>query len=504
MKRGDTVDQQSLSRRRTLQQLVGLTALGAVNALRAPQALAADRPARLAIPGVAGKVIQRADADYEIWRQSMIWHLSKSKRYPDVIVQAKSTQDVIAAVRYAAERRLRVAVRSGGHNASGACLRDGGLLIDLSALDEIRIDAERRIASVQPGVRSLELIQAARAEGLAFPVPHCPSVGLGGFTMGGGMGWNWAQFGGMAVHSIMGAEIVLADGSVRRATATENPDLYWAVRGVGPGFFGVVTRLELQLYPLPKSIMASSYIFPLADLAMVTEEIDRIRASGKADRIEPIMVLMHHPEVPADAPPEKSKICFFTAFAFEDSEEQTRAVLQPFAESALASRAVVKMEYQPFGYEGLYERYFSLNDPAGRCARYAVDNVLTNQPTKTLLAIADHFRQATTRDCHVLAAYNLRLRDRADACFSWTADTFIGCYAIWDDEQDDPRNSEWLRGFLPLIDPFGEGHYVNEVEGRGNPDRYRQCYSEASWNRLQALRRQYDPAGVFHSYLGHS
>ena len=254
---GDTVDQQSPSRRRTLQQLVSLTALGAVNALRAPKALAADRPARLAIPGVAGKVIQRADADYEIWRQSMIWHTYKPKRYPDVIVQAKSTQDVIGAVQYAAQHELKVAVRSGGHNASCASLRDGGLLIDLSALDGIRIDAARKIASIEPGVRSLELIQAARAEGLAFPVPHCPSVGMGGFTMGGGMGWNWPQFGGMAVHSILGAEIVLADGSVRRATATENPDLYWAVRGVGPGFFGVVTRLELQLYPVPKSIMFS-------------------------------------------------------------------------------------------------------------------------------------------------------------------------------------------------------------------------------------------------------
>lgn len=497
------MDPQSPARRSTLQQLAGMTALGALNALRAPQALAAG-PARLAIPGVAGKVIQRADADYEIWRQSMVWHLSKPKRYPEVIVQAKSAADVVAAVRYAAEHRLAVAVRSGGHNASGASLRDGGLLIDLSGLDDIRIDAARQIASVEPGVRSLELIQSARAQGLAFPVPHCPSVGLGGFTMGGGMGWNWAQFGGMAVHSIVGAEIVMADGQVRRATASENPDLYWAVRGAGPGFFGVVTRLELQLYPAPKSIMASSYISPLADLARVTTALDEIRRSGKVDRVEPILVLMHHPEVPADAPPEQSKICFFTAFAFEDSEEKSREVLRPFAESALADRAIVKMEYQPFGYEGLYDRYFSLNDPAGRCARYAVDNVLTNEPAKTLLAVAEHFRNAPSRDCHVLGAYNLRIRDRSDACFSWVADAFIGCYAIWDEERDDPRNFEWLRASLPLIDPFGVGHYVNEVEGRGNPDRYRQCYSEANWKRLQDLRRQYDPAGVFHSYLGHS
>jgi FAD/FMN-containing dehydrogenase len=504
MSRENRMDPQSSSRRRALQQLAGMTALGAINALRAPKALAAEKPARLAIPGVAGKVIQRQDANYEVWRQSMVWHLSKPNRYPDVIVQAKSTQDVVGAVNYAARNKLKVALRSGGHNANGSSLRDGGLLIDVSAMDAISVDATRQVASVQPGVRSLELIQATRTQGLAFPVPHCPSVGLGGFAMGGGMGWNWPQFGGMATHSIVGAEVVTADGRVQRATAVENPDLYWAVRGVGPGFFGAVTRLDLQLYPAPKSILASSYIFPLGDLAMVTATLDEIRRKSDVERIEPILVLMHHPEAPADAPPEKSKICFFTAFAFEDSEEKARQVLLPFAQSALASRCLVRMEYQPFGYEGLYERYFSLNDPAGRCARYAVDNVLTDQPGKTLLALADHVRNAPTRDCHVLAAYNLRLRDRADACFSWVADSFVGCYAIWDEEQDDPRNFAWLRAFLPLIDPFANGHYVNEVEGRGSPDRYRQCYSAANWQRLQKLRQQHDPTGVFHSYLGHS
>ncbi|TXG77529.1 MAG: FAD-binding oxidoreductase [Rhodocyclaceae bacterium] len=97
-------------------------------------------------------------------------------------------------------------------------------------------------------------------------MPHCPSVGLGGFTMGGGIGWNYPQRGGVSTHSIVGADVVTADGRLRRATPTENPDLYWAIRGAGPGFFGVVTRLDLQPYPLPKAILASSYIFPLAEL----------------------------------------------------------------------------------------------------------------------------------------------------------------------------------------------------------------------------------------------
>ncbi|HJW25460.1 MAG TPA: FAD-binding oxidoreductase [Rhodocyclaceae bacterium] len=492
------------SRRRALRQLIGMTALGALNALRTPKALAADKPARMTIPGVAGKIIRRQDGDYEIWRQAMVWHMSKPKRYPELIVQARSEQDVMAAVKFAAANKLKVAVRSGGHNSNGSSLRDGGMLIDVSAMGEIAIDTARQVASIQPGVRSLEMVQAARAKGLSFPVPHCPSVGLGGFTMGGGIGWNWAQRGGVATHSIVGADIVLADGRLVHASSTENPDLYWAVRGSGPGFFGVVTRLHLQLYPVPRSIMASSYIFPLAELETVTSTLEAIRREHNVERIEPIAVLMHHPEAPADAPPEKSKIVFFTAFAFEDSEDKARQALLPFAHSTLASKAAMKMEYQPFDFEGLYERYFSLNDPAGRCARYAVDNVLTNQGGKALHALAEHFSKAPTRDCHILAAFNMRLESHADSCFSWVADCFVGCYAIWDEEADDARNFAWLHQTPALMDPFAAGHYINEVEGRGRPERYRQCFTEANWKRLQELRRQHDPAGVFHHYLGHS
>jgi FAD/FMN-containing dehydrogenase len=493
----------SSSRREALKQLASMTALGAAMALRAPQAAAA-KTARLSIPGVAGKVIRRADADYELWRESMVWHMSKPKRYPDLIVQAKSAEDVIGAVKYAADNKLKVAVRAGGHNSNGPSLRDGGMLIDLSAMDEITIDEAKQVAAIQPGVRGLPLIQATRAKGLAFNVPHCPSVGLTGFTMGGGMGWNWAQRGGMATHSIVGAEIVTADGKLLKATPEENPDLYWAVRGAGPGFFGVLTRLYLQLYPYPKSIMASTYIFPISEVEKAMANLDAIRKNPVCDRVEPIAVLMHHPEVPADAPPEKSKIVFFTAFAFEDTEERTRAALKPFEAMQEGAKLAIKMEYQPFDFEGLYARYFSLNDPPGRCARYAVDNVLTDQGGKTLIALADHFKKAPAKDSHILAAFNLRLESRLDSCFSWAADCFIGCYSIWDEERDDPANYSWLMENLPIMDPFAAGHYVNEIEASGHPERYPQCFSALNWERLQQLRKQYDPAGVFHSYLGHS
>jgi len=503
------MNDKTLSRRLVLKQLASMSVLGALGPLRSLPLAAAevDEPLAKSIPGIQGKIIRRQDENYELWRQSMVWHQSKPNRYPDMIIQAQSEQDVIAAVKYAAQNKLRVAIRSGGHNSNGPSLRNGGALIDVSAMSDIQIDESTQIASIQPGVRSLQLVTDAREKGLSFPVPHCPSVGLSGFVMGGGIGWNYPQQGSVAAFSIVGAEIVTAEGKLVMASAKQNPDLFWAVRGVGPGFFGVVTRLHLQLYPVPNTIMASSYIFPLDDLETVTTALDNVRKNNNVERVELITLLMHHPEVPADAPPEESKICFVTAFAFEDSEAEARATLQPFAQSALATKSMVKIEHQNFSFEGLYDRYFSLEDSAGRMARYAVDNVLTNDGSKTLHALADHFRRAPSKDCHVLAAYGMNLEAKDDACFSTVADCFVGCYSIWDGEENDDRNFRWLGQTLPLMDPFAEGHYVNEVEGRkgrGNPDRFRQCFSDANWKRLQQLRQKYDPKSVFHSYLGHT
>ena len=491
------------SRRLVLKQLATLTALGAVGIFHSGSALAKAATEKLygtKIPGVTGKVIGKQDSNYELWRRAMIWHHYKPKRFPDLIVQALSPEDVIAAVKYAAEKKLKVSVRAGGHNSTGTSLRQGGMVIDVSALEGIEIDTLKQVASIQPGVRSMALTLAAEQEGLSFPVPHCPSVGLSGFCLGGGLGWNGPQRGGMSTHSIVGAEVITADGQVLNVSATENPELYWAVRGAGAGFFGVVTRLDLQLYPTPKAIVASSYIVPLAQLELVTSTLEKVRKEYDVSRVELIIVLMQHPEAPPETPSEDSRIAFFTAFAFEESVDKARAILKPFAESELAGKSMQKFEYQEFNQVEMYDRYFSLRDPAGRQGRYKVDNVLTDNGSGTLLALADHFRTAPSKDCHILASYNMNIQHKEDSCFSWVADCYVGCYAIWDDEGNDDQNYEWLGKTLPLMDPFAVGHYPNEIEPR-HTDRYRKCYSEENWARLQELRSKYDPNGVFHTYL---
>lgn len=492
------------SRRAVLGQLASASAIGALALLRSGRLYAEVPPAPAAapIPGLRGQVIRRLDPNYEAWRQSLVWHTSKPPRYPDLIVQARSEEDVIAAVRYAAARKLKVAVRSGGHNPLGPSLRDGGMCLDLSALTDIQVDAPRRIASIQGGVRSLQLIQALAEHGLCFPTPHCATVGMGGFLMGGGLGWNHPYRGGVATFNIEAAEVITADGNRVIATADRNAELLWAVRGGGPGFFGAVTRFHLRLYPAPRLILASSYILPLERLETMITVLDRVTASADP-RLEILALLMHNPEASPAAPPERSKICFLTAFAFGDSVADSRAMLAPIAQSAIAQQALAKEEYQQFTFPRLYFKYFGTDSPGGYMGRYACDSAFTDEPGRILHALADHFRQAPSPICHTIASYGLNLQAQ-DACFSSIAKHYVGCFAIWDQEKDDAWGFEWLDRAITLMDPFAQGHYVNEVEVRLRPDRIRQCYSAAAWQRLQELRKQYDPQGVFHTYLGQS
>ena len=490
------------NRRRILKQFASMTALGLVNYLRSPGVIAAtDNISQdVLIDGFSGNIVHRDDRSYEAWRKSMHWHISKPDRYPDLIVQAGDEKEVMAAVNYAAKNNLRISVHNTGHNAMGSSLRNGGMLLDVGTMNNIEIDEANKLAIVQPGARSIQLMAAARDKGLHFPVPHCPIVGIAGFTMGGGQGWNWGTREGMACFSIAAADIVTADGRLRHASPDENPDLYWAVRGGGPGFFGVVTRLWLTLTPVAKAIHASNYIIPLSDLDETAAICDHL-VSVKDHRVELIHLLAHNPVAPPDTPPEDAKISFVTVFAFGDSPEESKDLLSPVSRSELGKLSLHKEENQPFDFEGLYNKYFSPQVPAGMLARYKVDNVMTDEPAKVLRALADHFRKAPSPHAHVLCAMGLNLKHHDDACYSSIATTYVGCYAIWDNEEEDDINYDWLGACIPLMDPYNKGHYVNEVEPRFDPDRVKKCFSDSAWQRLETLREKYDPDSIFHHYL---
>ena len=213
---------------------------------------------------IGGAVFWRGDPGYEDARQGNLWNRRVPPRYPDVIVRP-CNDDVVAAVRLARQRGLKVAIRSGGHSWVASFLREGGMLIDFSGMCGLTIDVQARAASIQPGLRGTDLNRALRRHDLFFPSGHCVTVGLGGFLLQGGFGWNSRQW-GPACASVTAIDVVTADGEPVHANKSENTDLFWAARGAGPGFFGVVTRFELALQRRPQAMMRSDYLYPVEAL----------------------------------------------------------------------------------------------------------------------------------------------------------------------------------------------------------------------------------------------
>src|SRR5688572_2788484 len=214
---------------------------------------------------VEGTVTVATDAGYEDLRRSLVWNQLTPARYPQVVVQVASEQDVVEAIHYARTHDLKIAVRGGGHSWVGFPLRDGSLLIDLGRLRRAQINPGARKATIQPAINGRDLNRQLAGHGLAFPIGHCPSVPMSGFLLNGGLGWNSNAW-GPACFCVEAARVVTADGTVRVADQNQNADLLWAIRGGGPGFFAVVTEYELTLYPAPQAITTSSYYYPLQQI----------------------------------------------------------------------------------------------------------------------------------------------------------------------------------------------------------------------------------------------
>src|SRR6266851_2465406 len=211
---------------------------------------------------IEGRVTVSTDAGYPQLRRAEVWPQNTPARYPRLIVQVASQNDVVLAIDFARAAGVRVAVRGGGHSWVGFPLRDDSLLIDLGRLKEVSIDREARIARIQPAITGKELNRVLADVGLAFPVGHCGAVPMSGYLLSGGLGWN-SNVWNPACFSIEAATIVTADGHLVVASEQQNPDLLWAVRGGGPGFFGVVTEYTIRLYPAPRAISTSNYYYSL-------------------------------------------------------------------------------------------------------------------------------------------------------------------------------------------------------------------------------------------------
>lgn len=336
-------------------------------------------------------------------------------------------------------------------------------------------------------MRNRTLARILTENGFAFPLGHCGTVALSGYLLGGGFGWYSGAW-GMAAFSVDSVDVVTADGILRRASETENADIFWAVRGAGPAFFGVVTRYRLRLQPLPGAITTSVWTYPLDRIAEVERWMSETMRSGPA-KLEFTAAMTSAPPPLVGA----GKVVSAIATVFADSETEAGDVLGAVAASAPPGALDVQ-QGMPTPFDTLYDimaQFF----PEG--ARYAADAFWSDAPDSLFRGLADGVAASTSPTSFAIGVVMPPDAPAAPyAALSVSGRAFGAAYAIWTEPSEDARQRAWLRDTADAVAPVTLGHYVGEAD-LDRPGRMAGCFSPAAWDRIGALRQWHDPVGLF-------
>ncbi|WP_248959657.1 FAD-binding oxidoreductase [Sphaerisporangium perillae] len=425
-----------------------------------------------------GQLLVPGRAGYDEART--VWNAMVDRR-PRMIIRCASVGDVVTAVRTARELDLEIGVRCGGHSALGLAVPDDGLMIDLTPMGGVRVDPVRRRAWVQGGALLGALDRASQQHGLATTAGNVSHTGVGGLTLGGGMGWLARQY-GLACDNVVSFEMVTADGNVVRTSRTENPDLFWGLRG-GGGNFGVVTEFEFRLHPVGTLALVAEYTFPLERALPVLRTWRDLNAQAPR-------------QATFTASVERGDLVT-VGFVWVGDPEQGRRLLP--AMRALG-RPVTERVFVS-SYVELQRR----DDTVGRHAlrRYSKGHYLRQLPDKAIEA----FLMRGTVDGHRenlpgvgLQAYGGAISDIADQDTAFShRDTLFewGTGASWTDPAEDQARKAAARHCAAALEPFASGVYVNALSDEG-AEGVRRAYPPGKLARLVALKNAYDPHNVFH------
>jgi FAD/FMN-containing dehydrogenase len=408
--------------------------------------------------------LRTGDAGYDEART--VWNAMIDRR-PAVIARCTSTEDVAEAVRFGRAAGLEIAVRCGGHNIAGLAVPEGGLMIDLTPMNAVRVDPAAKRAWVQGGALLGELDKAAQEYGLATTAGNVSHTGVGGLTLGGGMGWLARRF-GLACDNVVSYEVVTADGAVVRASADENAELFWGLRG-GGGNFGIVTTFEFQLHQVGTRALIVEFTYPVA--------------AG-------FDVLRGWRELNAAAPREAT----FTANVTADSLTVGYVWVGEGGDDLLPAFRALGPVQDELVEETTYLKLQTRDDnvQGHRFRRYWKGHYFKSLPDEAIRALLANPGVSAS-----LQAYGGAIADvpTENAAFSHRDTLFEFVTATrWEDPAEDEERIGTLRGYAATLAPYASGAYVNTLNG----DPIQRAFPPATLERLVALKTAYDPANVFH------
>ena len=434
-----------------------------------------------------GDVIQPADADYHDARR--VWNGMVDRR-PAVVVRPLDNVDVVRAVRFGRDNNLVLAIRGGGHSLPGHSTCDDGLVLDLSRMRGAIVDPATRTARVAGGALLGELDIAAQEHGLVCPVGVVSHTGVGGLTLGGGMGRLQRKH-GFTIDNLRAVELVTADGRLVRADQVENAELFWAMRGAGANF-GVVTAFEFDLHPYDGA-MTVAYAVHSGNRIAEAWAIYRDFVASAPDHL---MVSFNMSRAPAGLVPEElvgSPIVKITAFHSGDVEaagEELRSLMGSGSPVATAHDVLRYLDVQ---------RRADEDSRWGRRA-YTKGGFTQDLPATSLEAQVHHLRDAGPGDLFGLWSQGgqiSRLDEVATAFTGRSAPFQMSSESTWDDPADDDNRIGWTRAAFAIAEPYSStGRYVNDVADT-SAGLARGIYGDAKYDRLVAVKRAWDPDNVF-------
>ena len=439
---------------------------------------------------VSGDVAGAADDGYETARS--VWNGMIDKR-PVAIVRCRTKEDVAAVVAAAREYGLPLAVRGGGHNVAGLATAEGGLVIDLGEMDGVEVDADRRLVTVQGGAIWRTVDAATQQYGLAAPAGLVSETGVGGLTLGGGLGWLRRKY-GLSCDNLVAAELVTALGGTVRASADENPDLLWALRG-GGGNFGVVTSFQFRVHPVGPEV---AYALVLYDGAETVQALRAFRALG-ADlppEIAPIAFTGSVPEGMEGVPPEHAgKPMVAVAAAYVGSPDDGEEALRPLRDLARPFADLSgRMPYAQL------QQFLDEDYPRGR--HYYWKSAALADLSDEVIDIVAEFAGSQPSPLSTIDVWLMggALADEpagGSAYAGRSAGYLVNPEADWDDPAADAENISWAREFIRALEPYTVGNYLNFPGMLEEGEQQLRASFGPHYERLVEVKTKWDPGNLF-------
>jgi hypothetical protein len=453
-----------------------------------PKAAEVDVPVQELNSRFGGEVISPGDPGYDEAR--LVWNAMIDKR-PGLIARPRDAADVAAAVDFAREQRLPVAVRCGGHSVAGKGVCDEGLLIDLSLMKGVRVDPERKTARANAGVLWGEYDKETQAFGLASPGGRVTTTGIGGFTLGGGYGWLSSKY-GLACDNLISAEVVTADGRLLTASETENEDLLWALRG-GGGNFGVVTSYEFRLHSVGPTLVGGMLIHPLERAGDVLRAYRDYVDEGPDELATAFALFPAPPEPFIPEQLQDKTVLGIIACHCGDVEEGER-VVRPLREIGPPAVDLVG----PMPYTDLEALLDPTAPPGWRWYNSGEHlNGLTDQAIEVLTGHAPRDLAPLTQIIVFRHGGAVSRIGEGETAFSNRESAYLlHPLAAWMDPADDDRHIAWLRGLVRDMEPFKTGGVYLNFSPEGD-EHLLSGYGREKYARLVALKERYDPANIF-------